>query len=138
MFEADTTTGRECFTLSITDDDIFEDAELFRVILQPTDDPTINLVTSVLTITIIDDDSKSLVQTNPPLFFKTQVLYVPPHPHPPGVSVTFAESAYSVEEQELVFDVCATLDGAIEVDVIVLLTAQEDNQTSLNARASSK
>ena len=78
MFEADTTTGRECFTLSITDDDIFEDAELFRVILQPTDDPTINLVTSVLTITIIDDDSKSLVQTNPPLFFKTQVLYVPP------------------------------------------------------------
>ena len=80
VFEADTTTGRECFTLSITDDEIFEDAELFRVILQPTDDPTINLVTSVLTITIIDDDSKSLVQANPPLFFKTQVLYVPPPP----------------------------------------------------------
>ena len=45
-----------------------------------------------------------------------------------------------MEEQELVFLVCATLNGTIEVDVIVLLTAREGNQSkgNLNTRASSK
>ena len=61
VFEANTAIGRECFTLSITDDDILEDTELFRVILQPSNDPPIYLVASVLSIAILDDDCKSLV-----------------------------------------------------------------------------
>ena len=59
VFDQDTTTGRECFFITIVDDDVLEESETFQVTLQPRINTTIDFVESLLIVTIIDDDSKS-------------------------------------------------------------------------------
>ena len=58
------TTGRECFSVSIEDDGLLEDSELFNVsiLLTPKDTALIFIEQfSVIQITIEDDDSKPLI-----------------------------------------------------------------------------
>ena len=58
------TTGRECFFVSIEDDGLLEDSELFNVsILMTPKDPALIFIEqfSVIQITIEDDDSKPLI-----------------------------------------------------------------------------
>ena len=59
MFDQDTTTGRECFFITIVDNEVLEESETFQVTLQPRINTTIDFVESLLIVTIIDDDSKS-------------------------------------------------------------------------------
>ena len=59
VFNQNTLNGRECFSFSIVDDDILEENETFRVILQPDNDLNITFLESTVLVTIIDDDSKS-------------------------------------------------------------------------------
>ena len=57
------TTGRECFSVSIEDDGLLEDSELFNVsILMTPKDPAFIFTEqfSVIQITIEDDDSKQM------------------------------------------------------------------------------
>ena len=55
-----------------------------------------------------------------------------------GVSVTFVADSYTVEEQQLMLNVCAVMSGRIEVDVTISLSLQEDQQASDNMRANRK
>ena len=59
VFNENTVNGRECFSIFIVDNDNLEDSEIFQVTLLR-NDTTITFAESVLTVTIIDDDSKSL------------------------------------------------------------------------------
>ena len=59
VFNENTVNGRECFSIFIVDNDNLEDSENFQVTLLR-NDTTITFAESVLTVTIIDDDSKSL------------------------------------------------------------------------------
>lgn len=54
-----------------------------------------------------------------------------------GVSVAYTAD-YTVGEQENQFDVCAVLSGAIETNVTVVLSAQENDQLLPNTRATSR
>lgn len=54
-----------------------------------------------------------------------------------GASVIFIAD-YIVEEQEGMAEVCAILSGAINIDITVVLSAQENDQLPLNTRAISK
>ena len=57
-FDMETANGTECFSLSVVDDEILEDAENFRVVLQTSTDTLIEFVSSVVLVTIIDDDGE--------------------------------------------------------------------------------
>ena len=54
-----------------------------------------------------------------------------------GVSIAFT-AEYMVGEQENQFDVCVVLSGAIETNVTVALSAQENDQLLPNTRATSR
>ena len=43
-----------------------------------------------------------------------------------------------MEEQQEMFEVCVTLNGATAIDVAVMLSAQENNQLLPSTRAMSK
>ena len=58
VFDMETVNGTECFSLSIVDDELLEDAENFRVVLQTSTDTLIEFVSSVVLVTIIDDDGE--------------------------------------------------------------------------------
>ena len=58
VFDIDTVNGTECFSLSVVDDEILEDAENFRVVLQTLTDTLIEFVSSAVLVTIIDDDGE--------------------------------------------------------------------------------
>lgn len=45
---------------------------------------------------------------------------------------------YVVGEEENQFEVCAALSGAIEIDVVVVLSAQEHDQLLPNTTATSR
>lgn len=53
------------------------------------------------------------------------------------MSVAFTVD-FTVGEQENQFDVCAVLSGAIETNVTVVLSAQENDQLLPNTRATSR
>ena len=53
---------------------------------------------------------------------------------PLGVAVVFAPFDDGLEDNG-VFEVCIMLTGAIEIDVAVILAAQEDDQLPQSARA---
>lgn len=53
---------------------------------------------------------------------------------PLGVAVVFAPFADGLEENGA-FEVCILLTGATEIDVAVILAAQEDDQLPQSARA---
>ena len=57
-FDMETANGTECFSLSVVDDEILEDAENFRVVLQTSTDTLVEFVSSVVLVTIIDDDGE--------------------------------------------------------------------------------
>ena len=135
MFNEDTIAGRECFSITIIDDDALEESESFQVTLQPGSDTVITFVDPLLIVMIIDDDSKSsssvyFLSSNVfcLLIFNVFCLLEL------GVSVTFVED-YTVGEQEGMFDVCVTLNGATDIDVTVMLLAQENNQLPPSTRA---
>ena len=58
VFDMDTINGTECFSLSIADDEVFEDHETFRVILQNASNKTIEFINSILLVTIVDEDGE--------------------------------------------------------------------------------
>ena len=58
VFDMETVNGTECFSLSIVDDEILEDAENFRLVLQTSTDTLIEFVSSAVLVTIIDDDGE--------------------------------------------------------------------------------
>ena len=138
MFNEDTIAGRECFFITIIDDDALEESESFQVTLQPGSDNVITFVDPLLIVTIVDDDSKSsssvyFLSSNVfcLLIFNVFCLLEL------GVSVTFVED-YTVGEQEGMLDVCVTLNGATDIDVTVMLSAQENNQLPPGTRAMSE
>ena len=57
-FDMETANGTECFSLSVVDDEILEDAENLRVVLQTSTDTLVEFVSSVVLVTIIDDDGE--------------------------------------------------------------------------------
>ena len=58
VFDMETANGTECFSLSVVDDEILEDAENFRVVLQTLTDTLIEFVSSAVLVTIFDDDGE--------------------------------------------------------------------------------
>ena len=56
------TTGQQCFSISIRDEEILENTEVFRVLIRPTDDPALRFGNSVLNVGIENEDSTSIAQ----------------------------------------------------------------------------
>jgi len=124
-------TAERCANISISNDTILEDDELFSVQLDTTDQ-AVTLSPSSADVTIGDDDGKSLsislianflycstYRGNPcPLLVNELALLLPL-----GVVVGLQETEYSEGEGNESLSVCVFLNGTAERDVVVTLSA---------------
>lgn len=52
--------------------------------------------------------------------------------------MVFAASAYTVNEEQSMFNVCVVLEGSTEIPITVVLSLQQDEQVPENMRATRK
>ena len=122
IFDGETTNGTECFSLSITNDEVLENVENFTVVLHAAPDTAIVFVNSVLVVTISDDDCKLIPRCNKAVYLLILL----------DVAVTIL-AVGDVLEQDQVVEVCIVLTGSTAVNVAVILTAQEGGESPLGS-----
>ena len=122
IFDGETTNGTECFSLSITNDEVLENVENFTVVLHAAPDTAVVFVNSVLVVTISDDDCKLIPRCNKTVYLLILL----------DVAVTIL-AVGDVLEQDQVVEVCIVLTGSTAVNVAVILTAQEGGESPLGS-----
>ena len=58
VYDRETANGTECFSVSVVNDEVLENDENFRVVLQTSTDAVIEFVNSVILVTVVDDDGE--------------------------------------------------------------------------------
>ena len=122
IFDGETTNGTECFSLSITNDEVLENVENFTVVLHAAPDTAVVFVNSVLVVMISDDDCKLIPRCNKTVYLLILL----------DVAVTIL-AVGDVLEQDQVVEVCIVLTGSTAVNVAVILTAQEGGESPLGS-----
>ena len=58
VYDRETANGTECFSVSVVNDEVLENDENFRVVLQTSNDAVIEFVNSVILVTVVDNDGE--------------------------------------------------------------------------------